>query len=234
VLLARRLRRRHALRRLRRDFAQRLHERERIARELHDTLLQSVQGLILGFRRVELLTPDTAPTRALMEETLAAAQQVLEEGRDMLGDLRGAPGRRADLIDVLRGYGERLARQHGIAFVLLPGGGARALPAAVHDQVQAIAREAIGNAFRHAAADRVEVECVYGRRDLALTVRDDGRGIPAATRGGRAGHWGIPGMRERAAGLGSTLELSTGAGRGTCWRLLVPARIAYAGAGDAR
>jgi signal transduction histidine kinase len=168
----------------------------------------------------------------MMEETLAVALEILEEGRDKVGGLRGATGQRDDLVDILRSYGERLAKQHGNAFAMTLAGAPRALPAAVHDELQAIAREALNNAFHHAQARHVEVRIAFEERELEVTVADDGAGIPSGSAAGRAGHWGIPGMRERAAQLGAQLGVSTAAGQGTSWRLVVPARIAYGTAGQ--
>lgn len=221
-----RLRLRIALRRLGRSFEARVAERERIARDLHDTLLQSVQGLILHFRRIALRTPDNAPTRPLMQEALALATEVLEEGRDKLGGLRTAVDS-ADLAGLLETHGRRLSAQHGAAFALRQDGRVRRLRAPVLDELLAIAREAVRNAFLHAQAGRIEVALHYGERELALEVRDDGVGIEAAAQDGRAGHWGIPGMRERAAELGATIELRSAPARGCAWQLRLPARLAY-------
>lgn len=227
-----RLRLRLALRRITRTFEARVAERERIARDLHDTLLQSVQGLIMHFRRIALRTPDDAPTRPMMQEALALATEVLEEGRTKVGELRVAEQRLAsdgDLATSLEAHGRRLASPGAAAFTLGQHGTPRALRAPVRDEVLSIAQEAIRNAFLHAQAAHIDVSLHYGEQEFALAVRDDGNGIDNAQRDGRSGHWGIPGMRERAAGMGAALELSGAPGQGTCWRLRVPARLAYAG-----
>jgi signal transduction histidine kinase/ligand-binding sensor domain-containing protein len=222
-----RLRLRMALRRLSRTFEARVAERERIARDLHDTLLQSVQGLILHFRRIALRTPDDAPSRPLMQEALALATEVLEEGRDKVGGLR-AEGEESDPAALLDVHGKRLAAQHPAAFSLTTEGRARRLRVPVLDEVLAIGREAVRNAFLHAQAGNIEVTLRYGEREFELSVNDDGVGIDAAGHGGRAGHWGIPGMRERAAELGATIDLRSAPGQGCAWRLRLPARLAYA------
>lgn len=225
-----RLRLRMALRRQSRVFEARVAERERIARDLHDTLLQSVQGLIMHFRRIALRTPDDAPTRPMMQEALSLATEVLEEGRDKVGELRVAPD--GDLAALLEAHGRRLAAQNGTAFTVAREGAPRRLHPPVHDEVLAIAREAVRNAFLHAQAANIGVTLHYGDRDFTLTVRDDGIGIDGERRHGRAGHWGIPGMRERAAELGATLALDSAPGRGSTWRLQLPARLAYAPDGE--
>ncbi len=219
-----------ALRTQRRSFEARVAERERIARDLHDTLLQSVQGLIMHFRRIALRTPQDAPTRPLMEKALVLATEVLEEGRDKVGDLRHAP-QDADLAVLLASHGQRLAAQHAVAFALREEGVPRPLRPEALDEILAIGREAVGNAFLHARASRIEALLQHGDHELVLTVSDDGLGIDPSLRKGRAGHWGIPGMRERAAALGAALELDAAPGKGSAWRLRLPARAAYAGRG---
>ncbi|TXF99057.1 sensor histidine kinase [Massilia arenae] len=221
-----RLRLRMAIRRLSRMFDARVIERERIARDLHDTLLQSVQGLIMHFRRIAMRTPDDAPTRPLMQEALALATEVLEEGRDKVGGLRTAQ-EGADLAAMLDAHGRRLSAQHGVAFALEGEGAPRRLRAPVLDEVLAIGREAVRNAFLHAEANRIAVALRYGEREFELGVSDDGIGIDEAGRAGRAGHWGMPGMRERAAELGASLDLDSAPGKGCVWRLRLPARLAY-------
>ena len=222
-----RLRLRMAIRRLSRMFDARVLERERIARDLHDTLLQSVQGLIMHFRRIAMRTPDDAPTRPLMQEALALATEVMEEGRDKVGGLRSAQ-EEIDLGAMFDAHGRRLSAQHGAAFVLEQEGAARRLRAPVQDEVLAIGREAVRNAFLHAQADNIALVLRYGEREFELLVNDDGIGIDVTGHAGRAGHWGIPGMRERAAELGASFELESAPGKGCSWRLKLPARLAYA------
>ena len=221
-----RLRLRMASRRLSRTFDARVIERERSARDLHDTLLQSVQGLIMHFRRIAMRTPDDAPTRPLMQEALALATEVLEEGRDKVGGLRSAQ-EDADLAAMLDAHGRRLSVQHGAAFVLAQEGAPRRLRAPVLDEVLAIGREAVRNAALHAQANRIAVALRYGEREFELGVSDDGVGIDPSGHAGRAGHWGMPGMRERAAELGASLELDSARDKGCAWRLRLPARLAY-------
>ncbi len=226
-----RLRLRMALRRQSRLFDTRVAERERIARDLHDTLLQSVQGLIMHFRRIALKTPSDAPTHSLMQEALAMATEVLEEGRDRVGGLR-TPAAQADLAALLDCHGQALAGQHPVRFSLHEEGLARRLRAPVLDEVLAIGREAVRNAFLHAEAEHIEVTLRHGEREFEMVVTDDGVGIEPAMHAGRAGHWGICGMRERAAELGATFDLRSAPGEGSTWRLRLAARLAYADDGD--
>jgi len=98
----------------------------------------------------------------------------------------------------------------------------------IRDEVYHIGHEALVNAFRHAHASIIEVELEYGPKQLRMLVRDDGKGIDAQVlRGGREGHWGIPGMRERAEEIGAKLKLWSREGAGTEVELSIPGRIAY-------
>jgi signal transduction histidine kinase/streptogramin lyase len=222
-----RLRLRIALRRQTLAIEARVAERERIARDLHDTLLQSVQALIVAFKRVANRTPDDAATRPMMEQALAMATTVLVEGRDKVGGLRGEDAV-GDLGKALRAYGEQLAEQYPPRFTLAIGGPVRKLRPLVYHELLAIGREALRNAFLHAGATAIGVELAYGERAFVLCVHDDGRGIEPEHRAGRAGHWGIPGMAERAAQAGAKLELHSAAGKGCTWRVQLPPHLAYA------
>jgi signal transduction histidine kinase/ligand-binding sensor domain-containing protein len=223
-----RLRVRVVLRRQARAFDARVAERERIARDLHDTLLQSVQGLILMFRRIALRTPDNEPTKAQMNAALDLAIEVMEEGRDKVQGLRVAGRDSAGLGADLEIYGRRLSELHRAAFSFNQPYPARALHGAVLDEVLALGQEAIRNAFVHAQAGQIDVILEYGEKVLVLMVRDDGCGIDVSLQNGLAGHWGIAGMRERAQQLGAEFALSSAPGDGCLWRLQLGARLAYA------
>lgn len=204
-------------------------ERERIARELHDTLLQGLQGLMLRFQAAtDTLTADH-PARPRLEHALDRADEVMHEGRERVQDLR-QPGAGIDLPSALERLGATLD-QPGIAFAVQVKGHKRALQAPVHDEIYRIAAEAIGNATRHGAAQRIAVTLVYGERHFQLRIVDDGQGIPAsyAAAEGRPGHWGIRGMHERASGIGALLEVQPLPGAGTRVQLELRAGLAYAG-----
>ncbi|MFC5460043.1 triple tyrosine motif-containing protein [Massilia niabensis] len=227
VWLLHRLRLHIALRRHTLAFEARASERERIARDLHDTLLQSVQGLILSFKRVANRVADDPPTRLMMDQALALATGVLIEGRNKVGGLR-TDGETGNLASDLTAQGKLLSEQHGPQFLLTCHGATRPLRAAAFHEVLAIGREAIQNAFVHAGAQIVNVDLEYSADSFTLLVRDDGRGIEPQYRAGRSGHWGIRGMGERAAILGASLNLASGEGMGCAWRLDIPALTAYA------
>ena len=208
---------------------ERLNERERIARELHDTLLQGFQGLILRFQAVATRIPSADPTHALMEEALTRADSVLVEGRDRVRGLRGAAGSLDHLPGALAQVGEELARGTGATLTLTVEGDDRPVHPIVRDEAYWIGREALINAFQHGHGHRIQVEIAFGTRDLRIRVQDDGRGLDedVLKSGQRPQHWGLPGMRERAARIGASLELRSRQGAGTSVELRVPAHLAY-------
>ena len=204
-------------------------ERERIARELHDTLLQGTQAMILHFHNASMAIAEDDPARAAMLRALDDADRMLGEGRDHVHDLRAGDDAGARWSAILRREGERLAAQHGIVFRYAQEGEARQLHARAAHEIYRIASEALRNAFQHARAQVVEVTVRYARGGIELLVRDDGQGLPpvVAAHGQIPGHWGMPGMRERAARLGARLSVDGRDGGGTQWRLRVPARRAW-------
>ena len=208
-------------------------ERERIARELHDTLLQGTQAMILQFHNASMAMPEHDPVRAAMLRALDEADRMLGEGRDHVHGLRAGEEAGLHWCVILQREGERLAAQHGVAFHYIEQDEPGTLPTAIAHEIYRIASEAMRNAFRHARATRVEIEVRHDNGAVEVDVRDDGQGLPPAVqaRGQVAGHWGLPGMRERAARLGARLTLSTHEGGGTQWRLQVPAHRVWPQAG---
>ena len=206
----------------------RLEERERIARELHDTLLQGFQGLVLRFQAVLNVLPKEGPARAMVEKTLDRADEVLLEGRERVQELRvqGTPDN--ELSENLARYGAELAQDHTARFTLSIVGTAQAIDPIVNNEAFRIAREAMTNAFSHSKGTEIEVELIYDPSRLSLRVRDDGAGIPDEILAkGRSGHWGLSGMRERAEKIGAHVYLWSRPGSGTEVDLTIPARFAY-------
>ncbi|MCE3261189.1 MAG: histidine kinase [Pseudoduganella sp.] len=203
---------------------ERLAERARIARGLHDTLLQSVQGLIMFFDRQSARLAPGSEEKAKVEQTLELADQLMAEGRNYIMDLRSsAPAE--ELANSLQQYGAVLLHER---FHATTSGSARAMPPQVHEDVLSIAREALFNAARHAQATRVDLLLDYGAAWFQLEVRDDGRGLgEVVEHGARPGHFGLVGMRERAAAIGATCTVLSPPGGGTMVRLQVPAQLAY-------
>lgn len=207
---------------------ERLRERERIARELHDTLLQGFQGLVFRFQAaIERMPP--GPVREAVERALDQADDVLAEGRRRVLDLR--TGRTdADISDLLAHSAERFLAGSSAAFRVIVEGRARKLHRLVQEELCRIAEEALSNAAQHARAGNIEVGVAYRVNALVLVVRDNGCGMApnAAAEAGRAGHFGITGMRERAEKIGATLVIASHRGAGTEVALTLPAALAFA------
>ncbi|QEI09013.1 histidine kinase [Pigmentiphaga aceris] len=205
------------------------HERERIARELHDTLLQGVQGVMLHFQAVVNMLPPNLQARQRMEDALDRADIVLSEGRDRVRDLRSPVRGPAALDDALQALGAQLAQNSTTAFSLAVRGDPILLHPVVCDEAYRIGHEALVNAFAHAQARQVVVEIDYGTMMFTLGIRDDGRGIDARylTPYGRPDHWGLRGMHERARESGGTLQISSQPDAGSDVRLRVKATLAY-------
>ena len=226
------------LQQVRRQFASRLEvrvsERLRIAGELHDTLLQSFLALMFQFqaaRNMVLRRPEDAISA--LDEAIAATSKAIAEGREAITDLRPDPVVQRDLPELLNAIGRELAAEgvngRSPVFRVTVEGKPRTISIPHQDEVYRIARETIRNAYRHADANLIEVEIHYGKDRLRLRIRDDGRGIDPkilANRG-RPGHWGIPGILERAKRIGAQLKFWTEEGAGTEVELVLPAAIAY-------
>jgi signal transduction histidine kinase len=206
---------------------ERVSERTRIARDLHDTLLQSFQGLVVRLQAVADLLPG-GKAKDQLEQTLERADQAIAEGRDAVYELRTSAAATNDLVEAVRALGDELATQDGAAFRLMVEGAVRDLHPIIRDELYRIAREALRNAFRHAGAHHIETDITYGERAFRVRVRDDGKGIPPELLGvGRPGHYGVPGMRERARQIGGKLEIWSGPKAGTEIELSIAGSIAY-------
>jgi len=232
LLLGFYLRMRHVLARVALLHQERIVERERIARDLHDTLLQGVQGLILRFQATSLGMREGDPTRSEIEGTLTRANRILEEGRDKVMGLRSVVECDMQVEQAWSELAMELASLNGPDFKLTTEGTPHELMPLIRDEVHRIGAEAIINAFRHAQATRIEVEVGYAPTELRVRIRDNGRGIPdeVLQAGKRAGHWGLPGMTERATWMRARLAVWSKLGAGTEVELRVPGSVAYGGA----
>ena len=210
----------------------RVSERTRIARELHDTLLQSFQGLLLRFQTVSNLLPAGEPKQKL-DDAIDQAAQAITEGRDAVEGLRSSATVTNDLASAITTLGQELAssetNRNTAKFHAEVEGAPRDLYPILRDEVYRIAGEALRNAFRHAEAQRIEVEIRYDERQLRLRVRDDGKGIDTKhlNEDGGPGHFGLRGMRERAKLLGGKLAVWSELDSGTEVELRIPASRAY-------
>ncbi|MGK6325272.1 two-component regulator propeller domain-containing protein [Sphingomonas sp. DT-51] len=203
-------------------------ERERIARELHDTLLQSAQGLVLRFQAVADRLPAAELERARLGDALRRANAVMSEARDLVRGLRDRNGS-ADLETLLAEQFARAGFAPEVSVGVTVTGTPRPLRNDVAIELAAIGGEALLNAARHSEASRVEGTLRYAWSTFSLEIRDDGRGIdPGAARGEKDGHFGIVGMRERAERIGGTLGVVAGPDGGTLVRVELPRLRAYA------
>ncbi len=224
-------------------FQERLDERTRIARDLHDTLLQSFHGLILRFQAVRDMLPEEPEAAGeALGSVIDRAAAAVTEGRDAVQALRGE--------EELDNLGESLAMidrefrseaqgseqlELETRYRVLVEGTPRRLHPVVRDDVYRIALEAVRNAFRHAHARQVELDIRYDDGAFRIRVRDDGGGIDpqVLSSGRRKGHYGLPGMRERATSIGGQFEIWSELGRGTEIEVTIPGMIVYGRIEDA-
>jgi signal transduction histidine kinase len=216
---------------------ERVAERTRVARELHDTLLQSFHGVMFRFQAAANVLPERPlDAKQRLETALKHGSQAIREGRDAVQGLRDSTVITNDLAVALRALAEELATSEengagnrtAVIDVAIQGT-PQALRPIIRDDIYRIGSEALRNAFRHARARRIEMEIRYDARHFQLRVRDDGQGINArAPNAHRAGHFGLPGMRERAEQIGGQVEVWSEAGMGTEVVLTIPGATVYA------
>ena len=210
----------------------RVSERTRIARDLHDTLLQSFHGLLLRFQTVSNQLPP-GDAKQKLEGAIDQAAQAITEGRDAVQGLRRTNVVSSDLAASIAAFGQGLADAEGVdhaaVFRVTVEGTPQSLHPVIRDEIYRIAGEAMRNAFRHAQARQIEVDIHFHVRRLRLRVRDDGKGIDPTilNREGRAGHFGLHGIRERAELMGAKVAVWSELDSGTEIELTVPASKAY-------
>jgi signal transduction histidine kinase/ligand-binding sensor domain-containing protein len=219
----------------------RVDERTRIARDLHDTLLQSFNALLLRLQTVSNVLPaqpDEAKQR--IDRAIEQASDAITEGRDTVNELRSSGSTTLDLDQAISNFARELLS--GSALEPVPEvhvrveGTPKPLNPIVRDEVYRIVTEALHNAIRHANAGRIEVEIRYDEHQLRLRIGDNGTGIDAAIldRDHKPGHWGLRGMRERAKSVGGTVEVWSQIDIGTEIELSIPAASVYATSPTAR
>lgn len=208
---------------------ERARERERIARELHDTLLQGIQGLMLRFQAVADRVTDDKASHAQLEAALTAADDVVVDARNRVRDLRGTEGAN-DLVTIVEYLVADVPFDPPIPVRILLEGKPRLLHPFVAAEIKRILHEVLFNIALHARASSAEVAIGFEPRHLAIRVRDDGIGMPedVLARGHKQGHFGLIGMRERAEKIGGHVLVSSGPGAGTEITLTLPAKLAFA------
>jgi signal transduction histidine kinase len=209
-------------------FEERLAERTHIAQELHDTLLQGFLSASMQLQVVADRLPSDSPLAPGLARVTQLMRQVIDEGRNALRGLRSTHAASLDLEQAFSRIEQDLAVPATAEFRVIVEGQPRDLHPVMRDEVFRIGREAVMNAFRHSGAKSIEVELEYAAKQLRLLVRDNGCGIdPELLRAGREGHWGLPGMRERAERIGGQLRVWSSAAAGTEIELSVPRHLAY-------
>jgi signal transduction histidine kinase len=221
------LRLRHVARQFSIRLEERVSERTRMARDLHDTFLQTVEGSKLVADDALDHSTDAGRMRRAMGQLSVWLGQATQEGRAALNSLRTATTQTNDLAEGLRRVTEDSLIPSSMAVTLSVIGDAREMHPIVRDEIYRIGYEAIRNACMHSGACQLEVEVRYGN-DLALRVSDNGTGIdPTIANRGKDGHFGLQGMRERAARVGGRLTIGSSSNSGTEIKLIVPGGITF-------
>ncbi len=228
-----RLRLRRVTAQLHARLQERLDERARVAQALHDTLFQGFVSSSMQLHAVADEIVDQG-ARSKLTRVLQRMSRIIEEGRESVSGLR-VPDDDDNLESALARDAEHFNGDRQIDVRLAVKGHPRPLDPLVRDAVYQISREALANTFRHARAKHVEVDVEYSRDELTVRVRDDGRGMaPNIVDAGRPGHFGLPGMRERAEQMGAVLRLWSRVGAGTEVEIHVPAKTAFPDASPRR
>jgi len=224
----------HLARQLEIRFEERMSERTRIARDLHDSLLQGFQGLILQLQAIlNMLPARVAEATKALGTALDRADQAIDEGRAAVQRLRIPSLMEVDIVSSLKSLAADITTVQPVAFRVVLEGKPRPLVPLVCDEAYRIAQEAFRNAVQHANANAIEAELTFGDKIFTLRIRDDGAGFDPEQleHSERGGHWGVRGMRERAAAINGKFEVWSEKGAGTEVELTVPAWVAYAKAG---
>jgi signal transduction histidine kinase/ligand-binding sensor domain-containing protein len=223
-----RLRIRQVSRQLTIRMEERLGERTRIAQELHDTVLQGLASASLQLEVADRQIAGDATAKPLVRRVSQLLRHLSDESRQTVRGLRLRHSEEENLERALTQISKDLAAPHKVKYQVVVEGTPRSLQALVRDEIYRIGGEALANAFSHARASTVETVLEYGRDHFRLLVRDDGKGIdPEVLKGGREGHFGLSGLRERASRIGALLKIRTGPGAGTEIDMLVPAAAAF-------
>jgi signal transduction histidine kinase len=221
-----RLRVRQVARAISARFDERLAERTRMARELHDTFLQTIQASKLVADDALDASADPARMRRAMEQLSRWLEQATQEGRAALNSLRTSTTQKNDLADAFRRAAENGHMPGSMEAVLSVVGEPREMHPIIRDEVYRIGYEAIRNAYMHSKGSRLKVELRYAQ-DLCIRISDNGVGMDPIAAEGKHGHFGLQGMRERAARIGGKFTLVSSVDSGTEISVTVPGRIVF-------
>ena len=209
-------------------FEARLAERTRIAQDLHDTLLQGLVSASMQLHVANDYLAEDSPAKPMVGRVMQLMGQVIEEGRNAVRGLRATSGNADDLETAFSQIGQEFGKEKVKDYRIIVEGTPREMHPLIRDEVYRIGREALSNAFRHAQANKIEVELEYTTKHLRILVRDDGAGIDSnVLQTGKDGHWGLAGMRERAESIGARFKVWSRLQAGTEVELLIPGQIAY-------
>jgi signal transduction histidine kinase len=205
---------------------ERVAERTRLARELHDTLLQTIQASKMVAAEA-INDADNPRTRAVLEKLTEWLGNAMQEARASLLSLRASATEVNDLAEALQSAGEECVAAYPIQFTLVIEGTVKDMHPIVRDEVYRIGYEAIRNAGAHSGGTKVKVVLTYAH-SLELRVSDNGKGIdPDIIARGKPGHFGLTGMQERATRIGANLTIRSSRTAGTEVELIVPGRIVF-------
>jgi signal transduction histidine kinase/ligand-binding sensor domain-containing protein len=227
---------RYIARAIRLRAEERADERIRIARDLHDTLLQGVQGLMLNIHVATESLRNDQNSKAMLQRALSTADRIIIEGRNRVASLRSDHVVDAEILQSLENVANELAQDSACSFQVRRTGIQRSLKPHIADEIFFIGREALTNAFRHADASRIDVDLEYDKRMFKFSCVDNGRGFSSTDRSKAEGdgHWGFRGMTERAAKCNARFVYETEVGQGTKIIVTIPARHAYYGSSPLR
>lgn len=191
-------------------------ERQHIARDLHDDFFPSLYGIFLSVGSVARTLPQDGSAKGKLETVLDSADEVMKHGRELVLQLRRQPESETDFVAALVEFGRKQEDLYGIVFYHSVKGTREPITTHAQQQLVAIGREALGNAFRHSQAQKITLDIEFTERHITLQVMDDGIGIPSSMiEDGRDGHIGLHTMRERAAAIHASIRIQQNLGGGT-------------------
>ena len=199
-----------------------INERTRIARELHDNLIQTVTGVALQIGGLSKIVKAPEHAKERLQELKVQLEDCLREARQYVWDIRSPASESIDLVTALRESGEQLTVGKATRFVSAVDGIPKPISADVRQQLLRIGREAIGNAVRHSRATQIEARLRFDAGKICLRISDDGRGFNIDEGARMPGHFGLATMRERAAQIHGCIHVSSTVGQGTCIEVIVP------------